>query len=64
MDDATPQPWGRMLGLLAASGAILAGVVRDLNPDVILIRALVAGAIIGAVAGILSRVLTSIARDE
>jgi hypothetical protein len=64
MDDTTPQPWGRMLGLLAASGAMLIGVVRDLNPDVILVRAVVAGIIIGAVAGVLSRVLTTIARDE
>lgn len=64
MDDATSQPWGRMLGLLAASGAMLIGVVRDLNPDVIVVRALVAGVIIGAVAGVLTRILTSIAQDE
>lgn len=64
MDDASPQPWGRMLGLLAASAAMLIGVVRDLNPDVIVVRALVAGVIIGAVAGVLTRVLTSISHDE
>jgi hypothetical protein len=64
MDDASPQPWGRMIGLLAASGAILIGMVRDLNPDVIVVRALVAGVVIGIVAGALSRVLTTITRDE
>jgi len=64
MDDTSQQPWGRMLGLLAASAAMMIGVVRDLNPDVIVVRALVAGVIIGAVAGVVSRVLTTIARDE
>jgi hypothetical protein len=53
-----------MIGLLAASGAILIGMVRDLNPDVIVVRALVAGVVIGIVAGALSRVLTTITRDE
>jgi hypothetical protein len=53
-----------MSGLLAASAAILIGMVRDLNPDVIVVRALVAGVIIGAVGGVLSRVLVTITRDE
>lgn len=64
MDNTSQQPWGRMLGLLAASGAMLLGILRDLNPDVILVRALVAGIVIGAVAACVSRVLTTIARDE
>lgn len=64
MDNTSPQPWGRMLGLLATSGAMLLGILRDLNPDVILMRALVAGVIIGAVAGCVSRVLTTIEQDE
>jgi hypothetical protein len=43
---------------------MLIGMVRDLNPDVIVVRALVAGVVIGAIAGVLTRVLTSISHEE
>ena len=64
MDDHSDQPWGRMSGLLAAAGAMLIGVLRNLNPDVILVRALIAGAVVGTVVSLLTQVLRRIAEDE
>lgn len=64
MDETSDQPWGRLSGLLAAAGAMLVGVVRNLNPDVILMRAVVSGVVIGTVVGLLSRLLQRIAEDE
>jgi hypothetical protein len=60
MDRSSEQPWGRLTGLLAAAGAMLIGVLRNLDPDVILQRALVSGLVVGAVIGLLSRFLTTI----
>jgi hypothetical protein len=54
MEPKTRQPWGRLSGLLAVCGAITVGMARDLDPDVILLRAAVAGV---AVAGIVALVL-------
>jgi hypothetical protein len=64
MEDTSNQPWGRLSGLLAAAAAMLIGVVRNLNPDVILMRAVVSGVVVGMVVGLLSRFLQRIAEDE
>ncbi len=41
-------PWGRISALLAACAATLIGVARGLDPDVILVRAIVAAGLLGA----------------
>jgi hypothetical protein len=45
------QPWGPAGGLLAACGATLTGVLRGVDPDVILGRALVSGLVVALVIG-------------
>jgi len=42
-------PWGWYTGMLCASLTVLLGVARDLDPDVILVRAITAGAIAGVI---------------
>jgi hypothetical protein len=64
MDDTANQPWGRLTGLLAAAAAMLIGVVRNLDPDVILQRALVSGLVVGVVVGLLARFLHSIDEED
>lgn len=64
MDHTSDQPWGRLTGLLAAAGAMLIGVLRNLDPDVILQRALISGLVVGIVVGLLSRFLHSIGEDN
>jgi hypothetical protein len=64
MDDHSDQPWGRLSGLLAAAGAMLIGVLRNLNPDVILIRAIVSGIVVATVINLLTQVLQRIAEDD
>ncbi|MBL8848978.1 MAG: hypothetical protein JNG89_04810 [Planctomycetaceae bacterium] len=64
MDEQHDQPWGRLSGLLAAAGAMLIGVLRNLNPDVILIRAIIAGIVVGSVVNVLNQVLRRIAEDD
>jgi len=64
MKDESDQPWGRLSGVLAAAGAMLIGVLRDLNPDTILLRAAIAGTVVGAVVGLLSRLMQRMAEDE
>lgn len=44
------RPWGWAIGLAAASATILIGVARGLAPEVILLRAALAGAACGAIA--------------
>lgn len=64
MDDNSDQPWGRLSGLLAAAGAMLIGVLRNLNPDTILLRAVISGVVVGAVVELLSRFLRQLAEDD
>jgi hypothetical protein len=64
MDNHSDQPWGRLSGLLAAAGAMLIGVLRNLNPDVILIRAIISGIVVGTVVNLLTQVLQRIAEDD
>jgi hypothetical protein len=50
MTKATAQhglPWGRTTGLLGACLATLVGVLRGLDPDVVLVRAATAGVVVG-----------------
>jgi hypothetical protein len=63
MQHTSDQPWGRLTGLLAAAGAMFIGVLRNLEPDVILQRALVSGLVVGAVVGAVSRFLHKIDED-
>jgi hypothetical protein len=58
MTTSTDKPerasWGAASGLLAGCGLTLIGVIRNLSPDIILIRALAGGAIVALVASIVS----------
>jgi hypothetical protein len=53
-------PWGRVAALLAACFATLTGLVRGVDPDVILFRSVVAATLVGgltaAAAGVFHRV--------
>lgn len=49
-----PAPWGSAIGLLAACLATLVGVGSGLEPDVILLRAAVAGVVLGCAAAVVS----------
>lgn len=60
----TSQPWGRLTGLLAACGATVIGITRDLDPDVILLRALVSGLVVGVVAAAVGGLLLRMIQDE
>lgn len=42
-----PRPWGRIIALLAGCGITLIGIVCGLEPDVIVLRALSGGAVMG-----------------
>lgn len=64
MQETPDQPWGRLSGLLAAAGAMLIGVLRNLNPDVIVLRAIVSGTVVGIVVGLLTRLLRRLAEDD
>ena len=48
-------PWGRSVGFLAASLIVLVGVVRNLDPDVVLLRASVGGLVLGLLAAVVAR---------
>lgn len=50
--------------MLAAAGAMLIGVLRNLNPDVIVLRAIVSGTVVGIVVGLLTRLLRRLAEDD
>ena len=64
MDDTANQPWGRLTGLLAAAAAMLIGVLRNLDPDVILQRAVVSGVVVGVVVGLVAKFLHAIDADD
>ena len=51
-------PWGLASGLLMASVVTLIGIWRDLSPEVILLRAAVAGVVCGVLARLARIVLT------
>lgn len=53
------QPWGRACGLLGACGATLAGVVQQLDPDVILFRSTVTGAVVAAAVVVIRSLITA-----
>jgi hypothetical protein len=53
-------PWGAILGLCAWCSATLTGVWSGLEPDDILVRAIVAGLVVGLIASILARLLGSL----
>ena len=52
MPDAKPRqaaaPWGSVVALLGACFATIAGIVRGIEPDLILWRAVITAAIVGA----------------
>jgi hypothetical protein len=48
------KPWGSVAALLAACFATIAGVVRGIDPDVILWRAVVTATLVGALTAIAS----------
>lgn len=57
-------PWGAILGLCAWCLATLTGVWSGLEPDVILVRAVVAGLGVGLITSILARLLSNLLVQE
>ncbi len=57
-------PWGAIVGLFVWCLATLVGVWSGLEPDVILMRAVVAGLTVGLITVILSRFLTGLLAQE
>lgn len=49
------QPWGLATGLLAGCVITLIGVLLDLQPDTILLRALLGGSLIGGLTSVVVR---------
>jgi hypothetical protein len=45
--DKAQRPWSAVLGLLSGAGVAVMGVYRDLDPDVILFRAVASGVACG-----------------
>jgi len=59
---STPKtPLGYIIGLLVACFVTLMGVIRGLDPDVILFRAICAGLVIGVVVTMAARFAASLA---
>lgn len=56
--------WGAALGLLAGCGITLIGVALNLPPDVILLRALLGGCIIGSVVSVVAASWRLVATSE
>lgn len=52
-------PWGSLAALLAGGFATVAGLVRGIDPDVILWRSLVAATLVGALTAVASAVAHS-----
>jgi hypothetical protein len=55
---------GYIAGLLAACFVTLTGVIRGLDPDVILYRALCAGLVIGVAVTMAARIAASLAMSD
>lgn len=51
-NEKTITPWGSFAALMAASFATIAGLVRGIDPEVILWRALVAATLVGTLAAV------------
>lgn len=58
----TTQPVGRLVALLGASAVTLTGVIRGLDPDMILMRASVAAVVLGLSATSLYRLVFTVTR--
>jgi 1-aminocyclopropane-1-carboxylate deaminase/D-cysteine desulfhydrase-like pyridoxal-dependent ACC family enzyme len=56
----TAIPWGWYSGLFCASLTVLLGVAQDLDPDVILVRAVTAGTIAGVIVAFAKSLLLSL----
>lgn len=54
-------PIGQLVGLLTASTVTLVGVVRGIDPDAILLRAVVAACVMGVTVSVVCRTVTSLA---
>lgn len=64
MEPKTRQPWGRLCGLLAACGAMTVGMARDLDPDVILLRAAVTGIAVSCIVSLVIHLISQIPTEE
>jgi hypothetical protein len=58
------QPWGRACGLLGACVATLAGVFQHMDPDVILVRAVVSGSVIAAAVHLVRSLINAFETEE
>jgi len=56
-------PWGKITGFLSACVVTLIGVVRDIDPDVILVRALAAGVIVGIMSAMAGKIVNRFLRS-
>ncbi len=61
-DKNEKQPWGRVIGLLTACGVTLIGVFYGIEPEIILVRALVAGSVLGTLTTIVVHVLNALTK--
>jgi hypothetical protein len=58
------QPWGRACGLLGASVATLSGVFQQVDPEVILARAMICGSVIALAVWIFRSVMNAVESED
>ena len=58
------QPWGRACGLLGACVATLFGVFQQVDPDVILLRAMICGSVVCAAVWALRSVIAACESED
>jgi hypothetical protein len=57
-----PRPWGRLVALGAGCSVTLVGILRGLDPDVILLRAFGAALVLGLLATVVQGVMNRFLR--
>jgi hypothetical protein len=58
------QPWGRACGLLGACVATISGVFQQVDPDVILARAIVCGSVIALAVWVFRSVMNAVDSED
>ncbi len=61
-DKNEKQPWGRVIALLTACVVTLIGAFYGIDPEIILVRALVAGSVLGTLTTIIVHVLNALTK--
>ena len=57
-------PWGNLAGLATWCVATLAGVIRDIEPEVILMRSVVAAILVSALTGLIAGIVNLLTRSR